>query len=168
MNIRLITVGKIKEKYIQEGIKEYSKRLSRYCSLEIIEIDDEKAPENLSVKEMEIVKEKEGERILAKIPQSSFVISLVIQGKQLSSEELAEKIDTLMVEGVSDISFIIGGSLGLSNEVINRSNFKLSFSKMTFPHQLMRMILLEQVYRAWRIIKGEPYHKWGTVLLFQI
>lgn len=159
MNIRLITVGKIKEKYIQEGIKEYSKRLSRYCSLEIIEIDDEKAPENLSVKEMEIVKEKEGERILAKIPQSSFVISLVIQGKQLSSEELAEKIDTLMVEGVSDISFIIGGSLGLSNEVINRSNFKLSFSKMTFPHQLMRMILLEQVYRAWRIIKGEPYHK---------
>ena len=141
MNIRLITVGKIKEKYIQEGIKEYSKRLSRYCSLEIIEIDDEKAPENLSVKEMEIVKEKEGERILSKIPQSSFVISLVIQGKQLSSEELAEKIDTLMVEGVSDISFIIGGSLGLSNEVINRSNFKLSFSKMTFPHQLMRMIL---------------------------
>ena len=159
MNIRLITVGKIKEKYIQEGIKEYSKRLSRYCSLEIIEIDDEKAPENLSDKEMEIVKEKEGERILAKIPQSSFVISLVIQGKQLSSEELSEKIDTLMVEGVSDISFIIGGSLGLSNEVINRSNFKLSFSKMTFPHQLMRMILLEQVYRAWRIIKNEPYHK---------
>lgn len=159
MNIRLITVGKIKEKYIQEGIKEYSKRLSRYCSLEIIEIEDEKAPENLSPKEMEIVKEKEGERILAKIPQNSFVIGLLIEGKQLSSEDLAEKIDSLMIDGVSDISFIIGGSLGLSDEVISRSNFKLSFSKMTFPHQLMRMILLEQIYRAWRIIKNEPYHK---------
>lgn len=159
MNIRLITVGKIKEKYIQEGIKEYSKRLSRYCSLEILEIDDEKAPENLSEKEIDIVKQKEGERILAKIPQNSFVIALVIEGKQLSSEDLAEKIDSLMVDGISDISFIIGGSLGLSNEVISRSNFKLSFSKMTFPHQLMRMILLEQVYRAWRIIKNEPYHK---------
>lgn len=159
MNIRLITVGKIKEKYIQDGIKEYSKRLSRYCSLEIIEIEDEKAPENLSDKEIDIVKQKEGERILLKIPQGSFVISLVIEGNQLSSEELAERIDTLMVDGISDISFIIGGSLGLSNEVISRSNFKLSFSKMTFPHQLMRMILLEQVYRAWRIMKGEPYHK---------
>ncbi len=159
MNIRLITVGKIKEKYIQEGIKEYSKRLSRYCSLDIIEIDDEKAPENLSDKEMDIVKQKEGERILAKIPQSSFVIALVIEGKQLSSEDLAEKIDSLMIDGVSDITFLIGGSLGLSNEVISRSNFKLSFSKMTFPHQLMRMILLEQIYRAWRIIKNEPYHK---------
>lgn len=159
MNIRLITVGKIKEKYIQEGIKEYSKRLSRYCSLDIIEIEDEKAPENLSDKEMDIVKQKEGERILAKIPQSSFVIALVIEGKQLSSEDLAEKIDSLMIDGVSDITFLIGGSLGLSNEVISRSNFKLSFSKMTFPHQLMRMILLEQIYRAWRIIKNEPYHK---------
>ncbi len=159
MNIRLITVGKIKEKYTQEGIKEYSKRLSRYCSLEIIEIDDEKAPENLSEKEMDLVKQKEGERILAKIPQNSFVIALVIEGKQLSSEELAEKIDNLMIDGISDISFIIGGSLGLSNEVTSRSNFKLSFSKMTFPHQLMRMILLEQIYRAWRIIKNEPYHK---------
>ena len=149
----------IKEKYIQEGIKEYSKRLSRYCSLDIIEIDDEKAPENLSDKEMDIVKQKEGERILAKIPQSSFVIALVIEGKQLSSEDLAEKIDSLMIDGVSDITFLIGGSLGLSNEVISRSNFKLSFSKMTFPHQLMRMILLEQIYRAWRIIKNEPYHK---------
>lgn len=159
MNIKIITVGKIKEKYIQEGIKEYTKRLSRYCSLEIIEIDDEKAPENLSDKEMEIVKQREGERILSKIPQNSFVIALVIEGKQLSSEDLAEKIGTLMVDGISDICFIIGGSLGLSQEVISRSNFKLSFSKMTFPHQLMRMILLEQIYRAWRIMKGEPYHK---------
>jgi len=159
MNIRIIAVGKIKEKYIQEGIKEYSKRLSRYCTLEVIEIDDEKAPENLSDKEMDIVKQKEGERILAKVPQNSFLISLVIEGKQLSSEELAEKIETLMIDGTSDICFVIGGSLGLSDEVVSRSNFKLSFSKMTFPHQLMRMILLEQVYRGWRIIKGEPYHK---------
>jgi 23S rRNA (pseudouridine1915-N3)-methyltransferase len=159
MNIRIIAVGKIKEKYIQEGIKEYSKRLSRYCNLEIIEIDDEKAPENLSEKEMDIVKQKEGERILAKIPQGSYVITLVIQGKQLTSEELASKIEDLMIDGISDITLIIGGSLGLSDEVISKSNFKLSFSKMTFPHQLMRMILLEQVYRAWRIIKNEPYHK---------
>ena len=164
MNIKIIAVGKIKEKYIQEGIREYSKRLSRYCTLEVIEIDDEKAPENLSDKEMDIVKQKEGERILAKVPQNSFLISLVIEGKQLSSEELAEKIETLMIDGTSDICFVIGGSLGLSDEVVSRSNFKLSFSKMTFPHQLMRMILLEQIYRGWRIIKGEPYHKWWRLL----
>lgn len=159
MNIRIVTVGKVKEKYIQEGIKEFTKRLSRYCLLDIVEVDDEKAPENLSKKEMEIVKTREGERILAKIPQNSFIISLEIQGKQLSSEELSKKIDDLMVNGINDITFVIGGSLGLSTEVMNRSDFKLSFSKMTFPHQLMRLILLEQVYRAWKIIKGEPYHK---------
>lgn len=159
MNINIIAVGKIKEKYIQEGIKEFSKRLSRYCKLTIIEIEDEKAPENLSDKEMEGVKSKEGEKILNKIPPSSFVIALVIEGKQLTSEGLAEKFEDIMVNGSNDITFIIGGSLGLDSEVINRSNFKLSFSKMTFPHQLMRLILLEQVYRAWRIIKGEPYHK---------
>lgn len=159
MNIRIVAVGKIKEKYIQDGIKEFSKRLSRYCSLNIVEIDDEKAPENLSVKEMEIVKAKEGEKILAKIPQNSFIISLEIQGRQISSEDLSKKIDDLMISGVNDITFIIGGSLGLSQEVSNRSNYKLSFSKMTFPHQLMRLILLEQVYRGFRIMKGEPYHK---------
>jgi 23S rRNA (pseudouridine1915-N3)-methyltransferase len=159
MNIKIIAVGKIKEKYIQDGIKEYSKRLSRYCTLDIVEIDDEKAPENLSEKEMNIVKQREGEKIIAKIPQNSFIISLEIQGKQLTSEELSKKIEDLMIDGTNDITFIIGGSLGLSDEVLNKSNFKLSFSKMTFPHQLMRMILLEQVYRAWRIIKGEPYHK---------
>lgn len=159
MNIRIVTVGKVKEKYIQEGIKEFTKRLSRYCLLDIVEVDDEKAPENLSKKEMEIVKTREGERILAKIPQNSFIISLEIQGKQLSSEELSKKIDDLMVNGINDITFVIGGSLGLSTEVMNRSDFKLSFSKMTFPHQLMRLILLEQVYRAWKIINGEPYHK---------
>lgn len=159
MNIRIVSVGKIKERYIQEGIKEFSKRLSRYCNLDIIEIDDEKAPENLSEKEMEKVKTKEGERILAKIPQNAFIISLEIEGKQLSSEELSKKIDDLMVNGKNDICFVIGGSLGLSTDVINRSNYKLSFSKMTFPHQLMRLILLEQVYRGFRIMKGEPYHK---------
>lgn len=159
MNIRIVAVGKIREKYMQEGIKEYTKRLSRYCSLEIIEIEDEKAPENLSDREMDIVKTKEGDRILAKIPQNSFIISLEIKGKQLSSEELSKKVEELMVNGINDITFVIGGSLGLSRDVINRSNFKLSFSKMTFPHQLMRMILLEQVYRGFRIMKGEPYHK---------
>ena len=159
MNIRIIAVGKVKEKYIQEGIKEFTKRLTRYCTLDIIEIDDEKAPENLSEKEMEIVKTKEGERILSKIPQNAFIISLEIEGKQLSSEELSKMIDDLMVNGINDICFIIGGSLGLSADVRNRSNYKRSFSKMTFPHQLMRLILLEQVYRGFRIMKNEPYHK---------
>lgn len=159
MNIRIVAVGKIKEKYIQEGINEFTKRLSRYCSLDIVEIDDEKAPENLSEKEMEIVKAKEGERILGKMHENSFIISLEIMGKQLSSEELSKKVDDLMIDGINDITFIIGGSLGLSQDVINKSDFKLSFSKMTFPHQLMRLILLEQIYRGFRIIRGEPYHK---------
>ncbi len=159
MNIKIIAVGKIKEKYIKEGISEFSKRLSRYCSLDIVEVSDEKAPENLSKRQMEEVKKKEGEKILKKIPSSAYVISLVIDGKRLSSEDLAEKISNLMVNGNNDICFIIGGSLGLSEDIINRSDFKISFSKMTFPHQLMRLILLEQVYRGFRIMKGEPYHK---------
>lgn len=159
MNIKIIAVGKIKEKYIKEGISEFSKRLSRYCSLDIVEVSDEKAPENLSKRQMEEVKKKEGEKILKKIPSSAYVISLVIDGKKLSSEDLAEKISNLMVNGNNDICFIIGGSLGLSEDIINRSDFKISFSKMTFPHQLMRLILLEQVYRGFRIMKGEPYHK---------
>lgn len=159
MNIKIIAVGKIKEKYIKEGISEFSKRLSRYCSLDIVEVSDEKAPENLSKRQMEEVKKKEGEKILKKIPSSAYVISLVIDGKKLSSEDLAENISNLMVNGNNDICFIIGGSLGLSDHIINRSDFKISFSKMTFPHQLMRLILLEQVYRGFRIMKGEPYHK---------
>lgn len=159
MNIRIVVVGKIREKFIQEGIKEYSKRLSRYVKLEILEVDDEKAPENLSEKEMEIVKNKEGERILSKIPSNTYVVSLAIDGKNLSSEELSRKIDDLGLEGIGDITFIIGGSLGISEEVLRRSDFKLSFSRMTFPHQLMRLILLEQIYRAFKISKGEPYHK---------
>lgn len=159
MNIKIVTVGRVREKYMQEGIKEFSKRLSRYCSLDIVEVDDEKAPEKLSDKERDIVKTKEGNKILSKIPQNAYAVSLVIEGKQLSSEGLSEKMEDLMVSGVNDICFIIGGSLGLSKEVINRSNYKLSFSKMTFPHQLMRLILLEQVYRGFKIMKGEPYHK---------
>lgn len=159
MNINIIAVGKIKEKYMREGIKEFEKRLSRYCNLKIIELDDEKAPEKLSEKDMEIVKEKEARKILPKIPPSSYIISLEIMGKEISSEKMSEKIENLMVDGVNNITFIIGGSLGLSKEISKISNFKLSFSKMTFPHQLMRLILLEQVYRSFRIMKNEPYHK---------
>lgn len=159
MNIDVVAVGKIKEKYLNEGIREYTKRLSRYCSLNIMEVDDEKAPENLSDKDIEMIKAKEGEKLMSKIPSGAFVVALAIEGKQLSSEALSEKISDIMVEGNSHIVFVIGGSLGLSSEILKRANLKLSFSKMTFPHQLMRMILLEQVYRAFRIMRNEPYHK---------
>lgn len=159
MRISIICVGKIKEKYLKLGIDEFKKRLSKYCKLEIIELDDEKAPENLSDKEMLMIKEKEGKKILSKIKDNSYVIALAIDGKNLSSEELADTINNLGVRGNSHIVFIIGGSLGLSDEILSRANYKLSFSKMTFPHQLMRLILLEQVYRAYRINSGEPYQK---------
>ena len=159
MRINIVCVGKIKEKYLKLGIDEFKKRLSKYCKLEIIELDDEKAPENLSDKEMLMIKEKEGKKILSKIKDNSYVIALAIDGKNLSSEELAETINKLGVRGISNITFVIGGSLGLSDEVLSRADYKLSFSKMTFPHQLMRLILLEQVYRAYRINNGEPYHK---------
>lgn len=159
MRINIVCVGKIKEKYLKLGIDEFKKRLSKYCKLEIIELDDEKAPENLSDKEMLMIKEKEGKKILSKIKDNSYLIALAIDGKNLSSEELAETINKLGVRGVSNITFVIGGSLGLSDEVLSRADYKLSFSKMTFPHQLMRLILLEQVYRAYRINNGEPYHK---------
>ena len=159
MRISIVCVGKIKEKYLKLGIDEFSKRLSKYCKLEVIELDDEKAPENLSDKEMLMIKEKEGKKILSKIKDNSHVIALAIDGKNLSSEELAQTINKLGVRGVSNITFVIGGSLGLSDEVLSRADYKLSFSKMTFPHQLMRLILLEQVYRAYRINNGEPYHK---------
>lgn len=159
MKINIVCVGKIKEKYLKLGIDEFKKRLSKYCKLEIIELEDEKAPENLSDKEMLMIKEKEGKKILSKIKDNSYVIALAIDGKNLSSEELAETINKLGVRGISNITFVIGGSLGLSDEVLSRADYKLSFSKMTFPHQLMRLILLEQVYRAYRINNGEPYHK---------
>ena len=140
-------------------IDEFKKRLSKYCKLDIIELDDEKAPENLSDKEMEMIKDKEGKKILAKIKDTSYVIALAIDGKSLSSEELADTINKLGIRGISNITFVIGGSLGLSDEVLSRADYKLSFSKMTFPHQLMRLILLEQIYRSYRINNGEPYHK---------
>ncbi|MBZ6484677.1 23S rRNA (pseudouridine(1915)-N(3))-methyltransferase RlmH [Priestia aryabhattai] len=159
MNISIITIGKLKEKYLKQGIEEYLKRLSSYAKVEIIELADEKAPENLSDSEMEQVKQKEGERILAKISDDTYVIALAINGKQKSSEELAKEIDSLATYGKSKVAFVIGGSLGLSSEVMKRSNAALSFSKMTFPHQLMRLVLVEQIYRAFRIIRNEPYHK---------
>ena len=154
-----IAVGKIKEKFFEDAIGEYSKRLSRYCKLEILQVPDEKTPDNASETVETQIKEKEGERILSKIPEGAYVIALAIEGKMLDSEELAEKINTLGITGTSQIVFIIGGSLGLSGQVLERADYKLSFSRMTFPHQLMRVVLLEQVYRGYRIIMGAPYHK---------
>jgi 23S rRNA (pseudouridine1915-N3)-methyltransferase len=159
VNITIVTVGKLKEKYLKQGIGEYVKRLGAYAKIEIVELADEKAPEVLSESEMEQVKNKEGERILAKIAPDHHVIALAIQGKMRSSEELADNMDKLATYGKSKVAFVIGGSLGLSDDVIKRSNETLSFSKMTFPHQLMRLILVEQIYRAFRINRGEPYHK---------
>ncbi|WP_373836105.1 23S rRNA (pseudouridine(1915)-N(3))-methyltransferase RlmH [Jeotgalibaca arthritidis] len=159
MNIKIITVGKLKEKYLKQGIAEYTKRLGSYCKLQIIEVNDEKAPENLSDKEMEMVKDKEGERILAKVSDQSYVFALAINGKQYDSVDFAKTIEQLGISGKSDLTFIIGGSLGLSKAVLKRANQEISFGKLTFPHQLMRLVLVEQVYRAFRIMKNEPYHK---------
>lgn len=159
MKISVITVGKIKEKYLRDAIAEYSKRLSRYCKLEIIETADEKTPDQASGALEDAIRAKEGERILKYIRDDMYVITLEINGKMLTSEEFAEKIESLGVQGKSSVAFIIGGSIGLGKEVLRRSDFTLSFSKMTFPHQLMRVVLLEQVYRGYRIINGEPYHK---------
>ena len=159
MKITLITVGKIKEKYFTDAIAEYAKRLSRYCKLEIVEVADEKTPDGASEALENQIKEKEGERILSKVPDGAYVVALAIEGKQLDSAELADKMEKWNVNGVSHLVFIIGGSLGLTPKVLNRADFKLSFSKMTFPHQLMRVVLLEQVYRSFRIRNNEPYHK---------
>ncbi|MEF2097562.1 23S rRNA (pseudouridine(1915)-N(3))-methyltransferase RlmH [Peribacillus simplex] len=159
MKITIITVGKLKEKYLKQGIAEYTKRLSAYANIELVEVPDEKAPENLSTADMDIVKQKEGERILAKVSPDTYVITLEINGKQLTSEQLATHMDQLATYGKSKIAFIIGGSLGLGNEVLSRSDYALSFSKMTFPHQLMKLVLVEQIYRAFRINRNEPYHK---------
>ena len=159
MKIKIVSVGKIKEKYLRDGIAEYSKRLSRYCKLEIIELKDEKTKENSSEKEDELVKKVEGERILKCINDDSYVIALAIEGMMLDSVKLSQKINELGINRVSEITFVIGGSLGLDKDVLARANYKLSFSPMTFPHQLMRMILLEQIYRSYRIINNEPYHK---------
>jgi 23S rRNA (pseudouridine1915-N3)-methyltransferase len=159
MNITVACVGKVKEKFYRDAIQEYLKRLSRYAKVSIVEVADEKTPENASELVEQQIKETEGERLLKKIPDSAYVIALAIDGENLSSEELATKIDRLGISGKSHIVLVIGGSLGLSPAVLKRADYKLSFSRMTFPHQLMRVILLEQVYRAYRIINGEPYHK---------
>lgn len=159
VNITIITVGKIKDKYLKMGIDEFDKRLKPYAKLNLVEVADEKAPETLSGAEMEAVKRKEADRILAKIAADAHVIALAIEGKQQTSEELSANMESLMTYGKSKVCFVIGGSLGLHESVYKRSNALLSFSKMTFPHQLMKLILLEQIYRAFRIMKGEPYHK---------
>lgn len=159
MKITILAVGKLKEKYWKQAISEYEKRLSAYSKIEIIEVLDEKAPENMSDKEIEQVKEKEGQRLLAKIKPQATVITLEIQGKMLSSEGLAEEMQRRMTQGQSDFVFVIGGSNGLHENVLQRSNYALSFSKMTFPHQMMRVVLIEQVYRAFKIMRGEAYHK---------
>lgn len=159
MNIKIISVGKLKEKYLIQGSNEYVKRLKAYGKLELIEVPDEKAPENLSEAQMRQVKEKEGERILAKIKDHEFVYALAIQGENPTSEAFAKQIDQLGIQGKSQLVFVIGGSLGLSDDVMQRSNAQISFGKMTYPHQLMRLILVEQIYRAFRINTGAPYHK---------
>lgn len=159
MNISIIAVGKLKEKYLKQGIEEYLKRLGPYAKVQVKEVADEKAPDNMSENEMKEVKQKEGERILSQISQDAYVITLEIDGKMLTSEKFAAKLDELATYGKSKIAFVIGGSVGISKNVQKRSDLALSFSELTFPHQMMRMILLEQVYRAFRIIRGEPYHK---------
>ncbi len=159
MKITILTVGKIKESYLKEAIAEYSKRLGRYCKLEIIEVADEKTPENASAAEEEAIREKEAARLLKYVRDDALLITLEIEGRQFSSEELARQIDTWGIQRKSHLQFVIGGSLGLGRSIRSRSDLALSFSRLTFPHQLMRVILLEQLYRSWRIISGEPYHK---------
>ncbi len=159
IKITLLTVGKIKEKYWQQAIAEYSRRLGAYAKLEIIEVPDEKTPDQASAAEEELIMKKEGERLLAKCPQDAYVITLEIDGKQLSSTELAAKIEYLAAHGSSHLIFVIGGSLGLWSGVRKRADYHLSFSAMTFPHQMMRVVLLEQIYRSFRINNHEPYHK---------
>ncbi|RYM04639.1 23S rRNA (pseudouridine(1915)-N(3))-methyltransferase RlmH [Sporolactobacillus sp. THM7-7] len=159
MNIRILAVGKLKEQFMEHAIDEYIKRLRPYAKVSIVEVADEKAPESLSLAEVEQVKQAEGERLLKKLPDNTYAIALAIEGRQMSSETFAERIQELATYGHSDLTFIIGGSNGLSDEVLRRADLQLSFSKFTFPHQLMRLIMIEQIYRAFKINRGEPYHK---------
>lgn len=159
MKITILAVGKIKEKYFSSAIQEYGKRLSRYCKLEILEVPDEKTPDHASEHEEDLIRAKEGERLRRYIRDGMYVIALAIDGRQTSSEGFADKLQKLCVSGQSHIVFVIGGSIGLDREILQEADETLSFSQMTFPHQLMRVVLLEQVYRAYRIIQGEPYHK---------
>lgn len=159
MNISLITVGKIKEAYYRDAIAEYTKRLSKYCNLTIIEAADEKTPDKASEALETQIKEKEADRILKNIKDTDYVFALAIEGRKLDSVQFADTINSLGIAGKSNLAFIIGGSLGLHSSILQRADYKLSFSDMTFPHQLMRVILLEQIYRCYRIINHEPYHK---------
>ena len=159
MKITVVAVGKIKEKFFADAVSEYRKRLGRYCKLEILQVADEKTPDGVSEALEKQIKDREGERILSHIRDGEYVFALAIEGKMMSSEEMAQKMERLVVEGRSQVVFVIGGSLGLSEAVLRRADEHLSFSKMTFPHQLMRVILLEQIYRSYRIMTGGPYHK---------
>ena len=159
MNITIFCVGKVKERFYRDAIAEFEKRLSRYCSLKIVEVADEKTPQDASDAIEEKILEKEGKRLLSSFPEHIHLIALDLRGKSYTSEQFAAHMSRLFVQGYSSIGFVIGGSLGLSREVLARVDEKISFSEMTFPHQLMRVILLEQVYRSFRINHGEPYHK---------
>lgn len=159
MNIDIIVIGDVKEKYLREAIAEYEKRLKPYANLTTYELKEARLSANPSGKDIEQALEIEGQEILGKINPRAYVCALCIEGKQLSSEDLSATMDSITIDGYNDLVFIIGGSNGLSPEVKKRANLKLSFSKMTFPHQLMRVILLEQIYRGFRILRGEPYHK---------
>lgn len=159
MKITILAVGKVKEKFFREALAEYAKRLSRYCKLQIIEVEDEKTEENLSAVQVEQIKEKEGKRLLRYMDQDAFCIAMAIEGKKLDSVAFSKKIENLGILGKSHIIFVIGGSLGLHDRVLQAADEKMSFSDLTFPHQLMRVILLEQIYRAYRISCHEPYHK---------
>ena len=159
MQIDILCVGKIKEAFYRDAVEEYKKRLSRYCRINVIEVQDEKTPETAGMEEIRQIKEKEGNRLLSKLSDNAYVIALAIEGRSFTSEGLASELERLAINGTSHIQMIIGGSLGLSPEVLSRADLLLSFSKMTFPHQLMRVILIEQIYRSYRIIRKEPYHK---------
>ncbi|MGI6679715.1 MAG: 23S rRNA (pseudouridine(1915)-N(3))-methyltransferase RlmH [Dehalobacterium sp.] len=159
MQIKIITVGKLKEKYLKEGIQEYLKRLTPHAKVDIVEVPDEKTVENASATELKLIKDKEGERIARHLKEGTYLIALDVQGQNLSSEEMAAKIGDLGVRGKSDLTFLIGGSVGLANPLLKQADFRLSFGRMTFPHQLMRLILVEQLYRAFKINAGHPYHK---------
>lgn len=159
MKIKIVTVGKLKEKYLRDGIAEYSKRLSRFANLEMIELADEKTPDRASDSENQKILEIEGTRILSKIGDRDFVIVLAIEGKTLSSEEFSKQLEQAPINGFSTLTFVIGGSLGLSPQVKKRANLSISFGRLTLPHQLMRLVLVEQIYRAFTIQQGSPYHK---------
>lgn len=159
MNVKIIAVGKLKEKYLKQGIQEYMKRLGAYCKMEIIEVNDEPIGDNASQKDQDIVKQKEGAKILNRIKDNEYVILLHVDGEAIDSVGLADKIENLMINGKSSITFVIGGSLGHGEDMLKRADYKLSFSKMTLPHQLIRLILVEQIYRAFKIIRKETYHK---------